>query len=92
MSDIVERLRNVNEVDLYDDHLMLLRKEAATEIERLRAGIKLISHQIDSMAVQAGEVASSVAEARKANDELGRILNMSFSDVRDEIHKRHSIG
>ena len=85
MSDIVERLRK------YGQHYEVCN-EAADEIERLRAGIKLISHQIDSMAAQAGEVASSVAEARKANDELGRILNMSFSDVRDEIHKRRSVG
>ena len=88
MSDILERLRQ------WTDGVEPTAKEreAADEIERLRAGINLISHQIDSMAIQAGEVASSVAEARKANDELGRILNMSFSDVRDEIHKRRSVG
>lgn len=89
MSDIVERLRypsfvlantDIGRPELYEVQAVADMREAADEIERLRAIVE--------------QYRSSVAGLRAVNGQIGEALNsvqshlaQSFSDIKKEIRK-----
>ena len=68
-------------------------KWGSDEIERQRAEIARLNDGLGQLAAKATEVELAIVELKKANDELGLVLNptLSFAEVRREL-KRRAVG